>query len=510
MVGATTVGGGAVVPCTGMGAGAARLTTDPPPSAPERSPGRRPAPPGARRLPQPAVVVAVATLVAAGLALLRLGSRSLWFDEGISVGLVHAPFDTFVQRVTDHEVNQSAYYLVFNGWYRLVGEGAGAMRLLSALFFVATVPLLYALGRRLFDARIGALAAVLLAVHPLAVQWAQALRAYSLVLFLVTAATYLLVRAVDDPTPLRVLAYAVVASVAVYAHFFALLVLAAHGASLALRRPFPRRVAAGAVVIVAAVGAPAAVYILGRNGDPLRWIDAPGGRGLVARLAAVTGGGLPQLLVYGGAAAFGLLVLARVVRQAPFSDEAWRAALPALWLVLPPLVVVVSTYTVKPLLVPSYLIVIVPAMALVVAAGLVRIADRRVAAAATAAVLVVSLVGVADWYRDDGPEQWRGATATVLAEASPGDGLVTVPTSGRGAVDYYLRRLDGPALEQLSPSVEDPPGPDVLWQINRATLRERLPDWDPLRTYARWRDEHYRLVEEQSFRRVDVRRYERR
>jgi hypothetical protein len=178
--------------------------------------------------------------------------------------------------------------------------------------------------------------------------------------------------------------------------------------------------------------------------------------------------------------------------------------------VLPPAVVLVLTYTVKPLLVPSYLIVIVPALVLVVAAGLVRLADRRVAVAATTAVLVVSLLGLVDWYRDDGTEQWRAAVATVLADAAPGEGLVAVPTQAGGAVDYYLRRLDGPTLERLSPSVEDAPGPEVLWQVNRATERERLPDWDPLQTYGRWRDEHYRLVEERSFERVDVRRYERR
>jgi len=124
-------------------------------------------------------------------------------------------------------------------------------------------------------------------------------------------------------------------------------------------------------------------------------------------------------------------------------------------------------------------------------------------------VVVVSLIGVAGWTADDGPEQWRGATEVLLAEASPGDGLVAVPTSARGVVDHYLRRLDGPPLDVLTPSVEDPPGPDDLWQINRATRRERLPDWDPLRTYARWRDAHYRLMEERSFDRVEVRRYER-
>jgi mannosyltransferase len=488
-----------------MGAGTAWLRTDPA-GPPEPGPeGTRPA----RRPVPPALAVGLATLAAAAVVLDRLGARSLWFDEGITVGLVREPFGTFVQRVTDHEVNQSAFYVVFNGWYRLVGEGPAAMRLLSAACFVATVPLVYVLGRRLFDRSTGVLASVLVAIHPLAIEWGQQLRGYAMVLFLVTLATYLLVRAVEDPTPARVLLYAAVAVVAVYTHFFAALVVGAHAVSLGFRRPFPRRVAGGAVVVLAALCAPAAVFVLGRNGDPLRWIDAPRARGLVDRLGGVAGGGLLQLVVYGGAALLGLAVVVRIVRRAPWSDEAWRAAVPALWLVLPPLVVLVSTYTVKPLLISSYLIVVVPALAIVSAAGLTRISRPNHRVAAVTALVVVSLLGWLGWRADDGTEQWRPAVEVLRAEAQTDDGVVVVPTQARGVVGYYLRHPDGPPLRVLTPSAEDPAGPEVLWQIRRDTLRERLPDWDPLQTYARWRDEHYRLVEEWSFERVALERYER-
>jgi mannosyltransferase len=383
------------------------------------------------------------------------------------------------------------------------------MRLLPAIFFVATVPLVFAVGRRLLDARVGALAALLVAVHPLAVGWGQQLRAYTLVMFLVTLATYLLLRAVEDPTPLRVLAYAAVGSVAVFAHFFAALVLLAHALSLGLRRPFPQRVAAGSAVLVAALCAPATVFVLGRRGDPLDWIVEPNLAGLITRLGAVTGGTRIQLVAYGIAGLLGLAVLWGVVRRAPWSDESWRAALTLLWLGVPPAVVLVVTYTVKPLLVPSYLIVIVPAMALVAAAGIVRIADRRVAGVAAAVLLAASVLGLVRYHRQDGQEAWREAVASVLADARPGDGIVAHPTQSRGVVDYYVRHGDGPPLDALSPSIEDGPGPAVVWEVQRnAEGPSPLPDWDPLQTYDRWVDEHYRLEEERTFERVVVRRYE--
>jgi mannosyltransferase len=454
--------------------------------------------------------VALATVLAAVAVLIRLGSRSLWFDEGVTVGLARAPFGDFIQRITDHEVNQSAYYVLFDVWHHL-GEGMATMRLLSAVFFVATVPLVFVVGRRLLDARVGALAAVLVAVHPLAVGWGQQLRAYTLVMLLVTLATYLLLRAVEDPTPVRILAYAAVVSVAVFAHFFAALVLLAHLLSLGLRRPFPRRVAAGSAALVVALSAPAVVYVLGRQGDPLDWIVAPGVVGLLNRLANVAGGTAIQLLAYGVAGVLGLVALWSVVRRAPWSDEAWRAALPVLWLGVPPVLVVLCTYTAKPLLVPSYLIVIVPAMAIVAAAGVVRFAHRRVAHAVGVALLIASLLGVARYHRQDSRELWDDAVASVLADAGPGDALVAYPTLARPLVEYYVRHSDGPHLETVVPSAGDPVGPEVVWEVQRnARGPSPLPDWDPLQTYDRWVAHHYRVAEERSFDGVVVRRLERR
>jgi mannosyltransferase len=455
--------------------------------------------------------VAVATAVAAGVVLLRLGSRSLWFDEGVTLGLAREPFDRFVERVSDHEVNQSAFYALFDLWHH-VGEGVATMRLLPAAFFVATVPLVFVVGRRLLDARVGALAALLVALHPLAVGWGQQLRAYTMVMFLVTLATYLLLRAVEDPTPLRVLAYALVGAVAVFAHFFAALVLLGHALSLVVRQPFPRRVAAGSAVLLAALCAPATMFVLGRQGDPLDWVVAPGLSGLLTRLGAVAGGTRIQLAAYGFAGFVGVAALWGVVRRAPRSDEAWRAALPVLWLVVPPVVVLVSTYTVKPLLVPSYLLVIVPAMAIVAAAGVVRFADRRVAGVAAAVLLAASLLGLVRYHRQEGQEAWREAMASVLDDAGPEDGIVAVPTHARPLVRYYVRHSDGPQLDTLVPSAEDGPGPAVVWELQRDAPgpQDVLPDWDPLQTYDRWLDDHYRLDDERSFERVVVRRWERR
>lgn len=466
---------------------------------------------GARSTPPAAPLVAATTALAAALVLYRLGSRSLWFDEGFTVGLVRRPVGDFLYALTHWEVNQSPYYVLFAAWYQL-GESEGTMRLLSAAFGVATVPVVYLLGKRLFDERVGLLAALLLALNGMVVQWSQQLRAYSMVLFLTTLATWALVRAVDRPGTRSALLYAGLASLAVYTHFFALLVLGAHAVTLLLVQPFRRRLV---TVVGAVVGLPlaaVAVFVLTADSDPLDWIERPSAAELVSRVGDLAGGNIEQTVVYAGVIALGMTVAWRSVRGHLRSEAAWRFTLPVAWLVLPLASTIVVTYAGKPLFEPRFLIIVCPALALVAALGVVRFPRRRTAKVAGIALVAVSALGVLQWHATDGREDWRGATEAVLAAAQPGDIVVTQPYEAEPTVDYYRRRAGRTEPALAGPSGADPAVAPRLWQLRRRTTGtpEPLPAWNPRVGYEEWRDRNYVLAAEQRFRRVDLALYERR
>ncbi len=103
----------------------------------------------------PVLVTAAATLAALVLGLHRLGRLSFWYDELQTVGTVDRPFGDALWRITHWEVNQSPFYLLVAGWIRL-GDSEAFLRLLSVAAWVGTVPLLFLLGRRLVDPRVGA------------------------------------------------------------------------------------------------------------------------------------------------------------------------------------------------------------------------------------------------------------------------------------------------------------------------------------------------------------------
>ena len=467
--------------------------------------------PGGTDRPEPAWphrLTIAATVGALVLGLARLGGLSLWYDEAYTVGTVDRPLGDALWRIVHWEANQSPYYLLMTGWVRL-GDSEAFLRLLSVGFWVATVPVLYLLGRRLVDARVGAVAALLYALHGFALEWAQQVRAYTMVAFAVTLATLLFVRLVERPTTGRALAYAAVAALAAYTQFFAVLVLVAHAASLLVLRPTPalRRAAVVAGGTLAVLLVPLGVYVLTADGDPVGWVASPSGTQVAEVVQDLAGRGWLQVVAYAAAGLAGLLAVARVARGEGRSPTTWRFLLPVLWLGVPLLVTVVGSATVKPLLVPRYLLVVVPALVLVAAIGLCRLDDRRLASAGVAVLAVVSLVGAVQVLQRDAFEDWRSAVEVVAEGADAGDEVVVLPGRAVHAARYYADRHDAPELTLLGPDdLADLDGEQV-WVLDR---RSQGRSDEGRNLVEAGLAGTYELVEEHQFDNIDVRRYQRR
>jgi mannosyltransferase len=259
--------------------------------------------------PWPVRMATTATVLAVLLVLFDLGDKGIWHDEAVSIGTVDRSFGDALWRIANWEVNQSPFHVLLAGWWR-VGQGATFLRLLPAASTVLAVPALFVLGRRLLDARTGAIAALLLAVHPLAIQWGQQLRGYSLVLLLVILATDLLVRALQRPEARGpAVAWAAVAAAATYTHFFAALVVATCFLWLLLLRPLPRRLIVTGGAVYGLLLVPLGFFFVTRQGDPLSWVPGAS-RSVVAHTARVVlGGTFLSAAVYAVAAAAGAWAL---------------------------------------------------------------------------------------------------------------------------------------------------------------------------------------------------------
>lgn len=123
-------------------------------------------------------------LLGAGLRFFSLGCESLWYDEALSLAI--ASRLTLPQILTNFAQSHHPplYYLLLRTWLSLAGASAFSARFLSAASSLLSIPLIYRAGRDLFDTRVGLAAALMLAVQPFQIQYAQEARMYALLLLL--------------------------------------------------------------------------------------------------------------------------------------------------------------------------------------------------------------------------------------------------------------------------------------------------------------------------------------
>jgi 4-amino-4-deoxy-L-arabinose transferase-like glycosyltransferase len=469
--------------------------------------------------------VAVATAVCAALVLYQLGHDSLWTDETFSIGTIDRPLGDALWRIGNWELNQSPYLLLLSGWYR-VGQSEGFLGLLSAGFAVASVPMVYLAGRRLFDERVGAVAAVLLAVHPLLIQQAQQLRAYSMLVFTTTATVLALCRLVERPGSGRAVTFALVAALTCYTHFSTLLVLGALAFSLvalprerwrSLTRPL---LVAGGVLAVAL--APLAWYLVDREGDPLAWLAGQRESIVLATGRRLLGAGLPAagaFVVALAVAAWASVGLWRrhdapPTQTTPTAHTApsatvpegselarWHLAACWSWLAVPFAVATTVTLTVKPILESKYLIGLVPVVVILAAFAITSIPSRWWAGALLVVLVAASVRSDLAWYRTESFDDWR--SAAQILEAGPDAQVLPVPSrEGTHALRYYLAQFGGDPGALVPPDGSLSPDRD-LWVVTRPASGVRPGDERVLAEVA----QGFRAVETIDVRGLELTRY---
>ena len=162
-----------------------------------------------------AVGVAVGLAIAAGI-LLRFWTRSgLWLDEALTVNIARLPLHD-IPDALKHDGAPPLYYYLLHFWMVVFGQSNSAVRALSGIFAVLTLPVGWLCGRRLGGRAVAWTMVVLLASAPFAVYYATESRMYALVILLTGCGFLALGRAVDKPRPGNLIAVAVVTAALLY------------------------------------------------------------------------------------------------------------------------------------------------------------------------------------------------------------------------------------------------------------------------------------------------------
>jgi hypothetical protein len=148
-------------------------------------------------------LVSFITLIGGGLRVLQLGNKGMWLDETFSVWMANNSVADMLQWIVKIDQHPPLYYLLLHYWIAHFGDTPHYVRLLSVLFGVSTIPIIYLIGKRMSGVVMGLAAAVILALSPYHIYFAQETRMYTLLTFNAAVAIYALVRLLTDSRSIK-------------------------------------------------------------------------------------------------------------------------------------------------------------------------------------------------------------------------------------------------------------------------------------------------------------------
>jgi uncharacterized membrane protein len=366
--------------------------------------------------------------VAVVLRAWHLGQLSFWYDEVVTMRLAKAKGPAaLVERLFQIDATRAPLHpLLLQAWTGLFGTSEASARSLSVVCGVATVGLVWWIGRLAFDPRTGLWGAWLAAISPPLVYYSREARMYAW-LVMVTCLCWGLIFALRKPAPrssrtLIALAYMLGLTALLYSHPLGLIMAGTIGLGslLFVRSCFGTYVRWFVVHLGAFVLAGpwlphyfdhAPEFLSGRL--PLKF--------LLGTPIGFLGGNSVVLLLVALLIAFGIWR-----RRGAFHE--WRdwsgPVCLALWLVLPPALLYGYSLVGSPIFGPArYTLFVAPAYLVLAAQGLAMLPPLTRYSAAIALALLAAEGFRSGVYRPDLRADWR-AFAGVLASrmaANPAD-----------------------------------------------------------------------------------------
>src|SRR5687768_8814674 len=164
---------------------------------------------------------ALVAVIVAGVALRLHSGSALWLDEALTVNIARTPLRDLPDALR-HDGSPPLYYALLHLWMRLFGDSDVAVRSLSTVFSVATLPVAWFAGLRVGrDRRAAWYAVALLAASPFAIRYATEARMYSLVVLLTVLGVLAVDRALTQPTLARLVPLAVLGGALMLTHYWA-------------------------------------------------------------------------------------------------------------------------------------------------------------------------------------------------------------------------------------------------------------------------------------------------
>ncbi|WP_109484771.1 glycosyltransferase family 39 protein [Occallatibacter savannae] len=418
---------------------------------------------------QVAYVLAVIVLAGAGIWLraAHVDAQSMWADEGYTTWLTKYRFAAILS-VLPNDNHPPLYYFLLHVWRSVFGSSVFAMRGLSVIASVLCLPVIYVLGRKIFQSWLCALIALAFAsISFLPIWYAQEVRGYALLEFESSVCVLSMIFALEKMAPIRLLLVSLFGAAVLYTHTMTLFYIPGfvifwmiYPSALSKRQRLNYGAAASGIMLL--IYAPwisiLRQQIRGVHSD--FWAVRPGLTTLLDVVCSYCGVATHDLQVafrthLPGTKLFGFMTWVPIVMLAlgfglyqglshQKNDVRRKALAMAAISVLPIVLAFVDSRVLTPIFIDRVFMGAGVFLPLVFCFPVAFSAARNLSLRLTPVVVVLMIAGLSCAVRHEKRDDWRGVTEYALNLPVPHREVFAFQPFCQMLMDYYANRLPNP------------------------------------------------------------------
>jgi mannosyltransferase len=410
------------------------------------------------------LILSAVLMLGAVLRLYGLTAKPLWYDETAFIAHALKDMGFMLHSVANYKM---PYIILLKFWIAVFGMGAFAVRILSALFGIASILLVYKLGKSLFNTGTALIASFLLSISCFHIYHSQQVKHYSFFVFLVLLSFIYFIDFLERKKP-NVLAFNLLLNVLIVCtHPFGLSVIAAQFLYVicvhrAIDGKQLKKWLFFQLPLVLFLGLWAWILFAGRNNLKaiLWWARPPAIQNLIDTFSTFVYGGpayglssleyvsFPPIITSALMLIFGFFFVRGLVLI--FCQQAKsHQAFVVIWLVLPVALSFLFSYLFFPVYLIKNFLIFSPAFYLIVARG-IYYGRRLVPGVILAVILLLNIVPLRTMCSAKINVDWEKAVRFVKGHELKVDDIFIIATTKEVVpFMYYLSGADKAALKDL-------------------------------------------------------------
>ncbi|MDP1706872.1 MAG: glycosyltransferase family 39 protein [bacterium] len=160
--------------------------------------------------------------LAALLRFSNLAKRDFWYDEAFTGIVVRSGWSEMFKELIN-DIHPPFYYILVKLFGRFFNYNVFGLRLFSVVFGLLAVWLVYLLAKEIFDRETGLWSALIAAIAPIAIQYSQEARMYSLLVCLFLTATLFFLKGLETGSKKYFLIWGIFLGLAALTHYMAII-----------------------------------------------------------------------------------------------------------------------------------------------------------------------------------------------------------------------------------------------------------------------------------------------